>query len=489
MDINFFKNNEEVLVSVPVFAYKALMYTEEDNLDILQKHIIEVIDHYKHTNIDFICNNLGMPDEFKKIVDYEIRSLINEGLVSESHGEVKLNEEVKIKTCELYYILFDKVNGMIIPQPIPAKDFEGKLKRKYFKERYDIKPIVNRPFNDYDEINNEINNICKKYNKVFDVSRNEIGNEIEEINDDFFNEVRMYKGKIYFKEIININNPIPMDFMVKAYRNEEGDIQYEWPFNKTNSSYFYKNLIHHVTHKQLEELIIKVEEEELIKHDEELDSEKIRISVNFRLKGKNSNINQVVINNLCNLRETMEGRILKAKRFRSEHREVIQDMDEILKFMFTEIINKFSKVNYDMRQVSINNIMTSEQIKSITNKQIFKSIKDKRVNLRAGKKVHECIQIRSLLSFFIIIYLSWCVTNGELEKKIVSMFKGNTSLMDFIEEVRMYRNNTVHSIDKSIIYNEKYDLNELPESRVKEILTDLEERLYILIIEIDQITS
>ena len=77
------------------------------------------------------------------------------------------------------------------------------------------------------------------------------------------------------------------------------------------------------------------------------------------------------------------------------------------------------------------------------------------------------------MSYLICIYLSKFFNDNNYEKEIFDFFSKDRESIKFLNDVWMYRNNTVHSVEKRDIYDIDYDMDNMYKERLKEVFEEL----------------
>ena len=85
----------------------------------------------------------------------------------------------------------------------------------------------------------------------------------------------------------------------------------------------------------------------------------------------------------------------------------------------------------------------------------------------------------SSLSYLKCIYISNYLTSSKYEQRVFEVFSSNRRIIEFLNSIWLYRNNTSHNIEKQKHYDSDYDMEIMVQDRLEEVIEELmEEILY-----------
>ena len=267
MFINFYSNNIEYGITIPVKAYKINTVSDKKSktVDVLGDLILDLLVEGKKFDEDRLLNIIGMPHKYEKLVRYEIKELRDNKNIVLSDGYINKIDR-KTKYIETFYVLYDCINNRFMDYIIDQRSFE----RNYFKKDNDLRKI-------------NLYNVEKKLNKKFSKLENyEIcygiqqliisSNKICNVYEDDENQIDYLENgvfgphyEIYLENVENIENPITADFIIKLNFNKKGHVYFEEPFTKSiDSIYINKYIANKVKEEQLIKMINNNDFDEMI---------------------------------------------------------------------------------------------------------------------------------------------------------------------------------------------------------------------------------
>ena len=108
-------------------------------------------------------------------------------------------------------------------------------------------------------------------------------------------------------------------------------------------------------------------------------------------------------------------------------------------------------------------------IKSFINENIKRVSKDFKVIREIGQT--------SIVSYLKAIYLSKYFTQADFDNNVFEIFVRDNKLIEFLNDVWLYRNNTGHNVEKGRHYDSAYDLDIMNQERLREVMDELTEGL------------
>ena len=472
MYINFYGNNLNKAVSVPVQAYKInTFYKREkgDNLDVLGNTISEILKVGEKIDVHRICYQLGINPKYEKLVEKEINELKDKKIIECDKNLVvtQVNKEEIIQ--EKFYVFYDILNNVMLDCIVEEYEFERYRKLINIKEDnvYKLGKANNKVVLDNYELCAKIQNLITESNKVcgkIDANEDENSRKLNKIP---FHEIEL--------DIVeNIDKPIAADFLIAISRNmdymmskSKYKVNIRDPFTFEDSSKYIDDYI-----RDRVENNFKVEE--LIEDDFGLkemkraytDAEKI-------IKEKYKNIlrnedEEKELTDLIRLKKLLSANIDTDIDIR------INNINNIVKSRMRDIVYKFNESTIDTKNVNIKKLLEKdEKIEEISDIKIVGIATNGNIKrIRENKQIISVLDQGSIKDYLKCIYVSEKFTNkkeNEYERKISNIFK-ERKLVECLDDFLRYRNSTVHNIEKGKYYEEEYDLQILYKERLEEVV-------------------
>lgn len=471
MYVNFYGNKIEYAISVPVLVYKISAYIRNynfENTDILGDTIIKLIKENEKLDINHITRMIGIPNKYKKLVEYEINELLDSNKIKVNSDNVIIDKNVSVKEKREFFVIYDKENNVFLSCIIPYKDFMmyylvkdnfPKDKSYILEQKKEIKSI------DKYNICYKIQDLISKSNKLCNVDLYE---NVEKLKEEDFISIRPHK-KISLDIVENIESPIKADFLIKAYINKNQNIEIEDPFTRENeSSYIDKHILNRVDEDKLYKLLNN--NNEFIQID--LCSQK---SIEYLSRYEKLDKNQERLKHIERISLYKELLNLNSDVYKNFSLATIE-IEKIVKSLLKEITE-----NFKLSELSLSNV----KIKSFCEMSEFENIKDifiintiisqNHKSIKQNKKIIHSIGENSISSYLKCIFLSkYLIKNNNLyEKQVFNLFSKDKRLINFLNDIWLYRNNTSHNIEKYKYYNSDYDMDIMHKDRLYEVTRDL----------------
>lgn len=477
MHINFYRNNIDNSVMLPIYAYEIKAKTknsESENLDVLGEAILGLLEVGKTIDVNWIINMLGIPFKYKKLVDYEINELLDSGNIVINDNEIIIEiNNVSERNVEVFYVIYDRVNKILLDCILPENEFKGKYLRRnddelVGKQNCIIKNEDRFPPDRY-KICYLIQQLIRKSNETINHSEDSYYEEIDEFVRPFY--------QIDLDTVENIDKPIEADFLFKVTVDKNNDIQYESPFTKDNySAYIEKNIKNRVNHEELKKLIqdfdfmdledCKKRSQAYINDYKKLDSNKLRVEHIEKI----AYFKEVV---------SLEKNIYKNISI------TISNFDKVIKSILKEIVERFGESKMEKRNIRVSNFNNLEKINDV--KIINSFINDNIKRISKDYRVIKNIGETSIVSYLKAIYISKYFTQQKYDQDVFDLFSENNRLNLFLSEVWMYRNSTGHNVERGRFYDSAYDLDIMEKERLQEVMSQLNEELIYFIKEVKKI--
>lgn len=472
MYINFYGDKIEYAIKVPVLAYKinVSVHGKGSNEDILGETILKLINVGDILDIDALMNLIGIPYKYKKLVEYEINELLDNGRIFINEENNKISKiEFSEKSIEDFYVLYDKQNNIFLDCIIPSKEFERRyLKKDYFSKEKSY--IIKNTFKKGDitkyttcykilELINKSNNIVK------------LNNEEEDILD-YEDEVYIRPFyKINLDTIENIDNPIDTDLLIKVFINQNQNIEYEDPFTLENSSVYIDT---YIKNKVDENKLYNV----LYSDNEFMEMDRCR-------KKAEAYIDEYYKHDDNEARLSYVEKVALYKELLKSESNVYQnvslstiEIDKIVKSILKDIIQNFKESKLELRNVKIKDLDSDNKLDNVMEFRLVKTIANQNYKVvRKNRKVINSTKESSISSYLSCIFMSKYFTNDNFESEVFELFANNIRLVEFLNNMWLYRNNTSHNIEKQNLYNSEFDMENMYKDRLREVTEYLTEEL------------
>lgn len=481
MLVNFYSNNIEYGITIPVRVYKFTAITEPNykiqensKVDVLGELILTLLENKEKFNYKKLINTIGMPDKYTKLIDAEIKELKdNKNIVLDNDNNIK---KININTShkEYFYIVYDCLNNKFMEYIIPQKEFE----QNYLKRQKKLRGVELYPLHGRNENVGKLKNyeICYNIKTKIDESNEAIF--LYKENDQEEHNIYGPPYRINLDRIENIYNPIIAEFIIKVNFDQNKNIYFEAPYTKDNNSIYINSYIaNKVKNSDIINMIDKNKFNEMQYCEEQglLNLDKYKKYDKYKKENDLDAYNQR-IKNAKKLFVFYEMLNIDGETYKSCSVPILE-LDKIVKSILKEITDKFVEVTVDRETDSKKNrtcIRKFTELDEINDIKIISSILDKNTKkIHEGRKMIEFTGQESIVSYLICIYLSKFFNDNNYEKEIFDFFSKDRESIKFLNDVWMYRNNTVHSVEKRDIYDIDYDMDNMYKERLKEVFEEL----------------
>lgn len=461
MHINFYNENVEAVVTIPVLVYKITAKVDNplnSNLDILGDTILALTEEGDIVSADILANKIGIPQKYKKLVQYEINELLDLKRleIDETTQVVTRVYKDTVDNLEEFYVIYDKLNKLFLDCIIRGNEFNKFAKNKPLE--------INKVYTLKDENKNYKPDkylLCTQLQDLINRS-NEVANlDEDQINEDYDFKRPFYK--IYLDNIENINAPTESEFLFKVSINKNLEIYFESPFSKdTDSVYIERNIIPRVKMDQIYKLAMK---DEQINYKGYEDKSKKYVDIYMALDKDTQRIEYM--KKICFNKAVLESH---GDEYKLQPLAIIE-VDKLLKSLLRELTYTFKESKTEKRNVVIENYCFFEQKDAL---EIIQSIKKQNIKVvYKGRKVINSFHETSIVSYLKCIYLSKFFTNNKNESIVYNIFTKEIKLIEFLNDVWLYRNNTSHNIERQKFYRAEYDMELMTKERLAEVMSAL----------------
>ena len=467
MYINYYGNNVLNSVVLPVYLFEIKVKSnnvKNNNLDVLGEAILGLLDENEIINISYISNLLGIPSKYKKIIEYEINELCDTGniIIDENKKVLSLND-VAESYLESFYVIYDRVNKVFLDAIIPKNELDKKI---YYNDM-NIKTADNYFIEEGEKSYIQRYNICYLIQQLIAKSNNSINFDEEDSEYSDIEEMVRPFYHIDLETVENLDKPIEGYFLYKVLLNKEMEIEYEDPFTRNNySTYIESNILNKIDNKKVKSII---------KRFDFIDIDFIKDKIQNYLRSYRAFDND----------ETRLEHVDKIAYYKSvvdlegeDYKKVaspINNFDKVVKSILKDITDKFGESKFEKRNVKVGNFNKLDNIKDI---RIIKSFINENIK-RVSKdfKVIREIGQTSIVSYLKAIYLSKYFTQADFDNNVFEIFVRDNKLIEFLNDVWLYRNNTGHNVEKGRHYDSAYDLDIMNQERLREVMDELTEGL------------
>ena len=298
-------------------------------------------------------------------------------------------------------------------------------------------------------------------------SNNSINFDEEDSEYSYIEEMVRPFYHIDLETVENLDKPIEGYFLYKVLLNKEMEIEYEDPFTRNNySTYIESNILNKIDNKKVKSII---------KRFDFIDIDFIKDKIQNYLRSYRAFDND----------ETRLEHVDKIAYYKSvvdlegeDYKKVaspINNFDKVVKSILKDITDKFGESKFEKRNVKVGNFNKLDNIKDI---RIIKSFINENIK-RVSKdfKVIREIGQTSIVSYLKAIYLSKYFTQADFDNNVFEIFVRDNKLIEFLNDVWLYRNNTGHNVEKGRHYDSAYDLDIMNQERLREVMDELTEGL------------
>ena len=476
MYINFYGDKVEYAVKVPVLAYKINVSVQgkDADEDVLAETILKLLNVGDTLDIDVLMSLIGIPYKYRKLVEYEINELLDNGriFIDEKNNKI-LKIEFNEKTIEDFYVLFDKQNNIFLDCIIPYKDFE----RRYLKKNYFIEEKSYVIENNFKRGDLTKYSACYKIQELINKSNNIVGlNSEEEDILDYEKEVYIRPFyKINLETIENIDNPIDTDLLIKAFVNQNQNIEYEDPFTLENSSVYIDTYIKNkVDENKLYNILYS--DNEFMEMDRCRRKAQSYIDEYYKYDNNEARLNYVE-------------KVALYKELLASHSDVYQnvsistiEIDKIVKSILKDIIENFKASKIELRNIKIKDLDSENKLDNVMKFKLVKTIANQNYKVvRQDRKVINSTKESSISSYLSCIFMSKYFTNDAFESEVFELFANDVRLVEFLNNMWLYRNNTSHNIEKQKLYDSEFDMENMYKDRLREVTDYLTKELLYFI--------
>lgn len=468
MYINLYGKSLDGSVSIPVLAYKIkckIISDSDESLDILAQTIINILEEKDKLDVMEISNILGIPQSYSKLVKYEVDELVdNKYIVIDSNNTIEKISVLNSTCTEDYYVLYDIKNKKMLECIIPSSEFKKYISKKE-NGRNASKPKRCYEIQNYEKENRWIEN----YKISFEIS--------ELIAQANLSGMYGVSNEILLESIENINNPIEMKMLFKAYINKDNEVEYECPFYKEDYSVYIEKYIRKKEHETKLYKILMDDYYDMFG----LCREKSNEFKNDYRKIDNDKKRLEYIEKIAHFKEAVSYN----SDFYKNQGLIIHDLDKLSKSILKELLERYNTSDETIKKIILNQNVSLNSIEDI---DIIKAIlKTTIYNVEKGKKILDIVGEKSLVSYLNGIFVSKFIIKQELVANVYEKISNDRRIVKFLNDVWQYRNSTTHNVEKAKHYNPEYDMENMYRERLQEVVEELVEELMYFVQEIKKI--
>lgn len=470
--INYF-TKEDYCISVPVLIYRALVVNKKQYKDFLGEKIVEIIKASGINSVEFICDTLGIPENYSKIVENEMKELANIGIL-DSITFLPTGVEVEKETAEVF-LIYDLVKGQFLNQVIPESMLNRKItyNLNFSKRPYKLTQQVAYP--KHYEVSSDIEKVINHYNDFVKKSSQEEEESTENSSEEL-EELVLYGQELQLIHVINPHYAVEAELLFKAVRSQEDDgVIFYMPFNGVPCTYVDKNLGDNINFKALRSEIIEWEYSSMVPMLEKpVEVQEMaaftKESMSFFNKLKNLKGKGKLIKGYANICYNLSQLLNKEFSVGNEVL-IINGMNDLVKMALTELnLRITAKSAVSVRGKTLDKYVSEEELTRFLDDRVWREFKRTSFKLEPNTSINDSTIKKSLTSYLLVSFIGHYICRDELCRRFITYLKANGNITSYVEEIRCYRNNTEHSLDKGSIYDEKYDLREKPlESKREEL--------------------
>lgn len=471
MYINFYGDKVEYAVKVPVLAYKINVSVDGKDAmeDVLGETILKLINVGDILDIEELIRLIGIPIKYRKLLEYEINELLDNGrILLDENSKRILKISYKEKCIEDFYVLFDKANKVFLDCIIPSTEFE----RRYLKKDY-----FNREKSYLIENNLKIGEMskystCYKIQELITKSNSLVEFNNEEDTFDYEEEIYIRPFyKINLDTIENIDNPLDTDLLIKAYINQNQNIEYEDPFTSENSSVYLNT---HIQNKIDENKLYNV----LYSNNEFMEMDRCRKKAQSYIdeykKYDNNEARLSYVEKVALYKEIL----LSESNIYQKVSLSTMEIDKIVKSILKDIVGNFKESKLELKNVKIKDLDSDNILDNVKDFKLLKAISYQNYKIvRKNRKVIQSTKESSISSYLSCIFMSKYFTNDSFESEVFELFAFNTRLVQFLNDMWLYRNNTSHNVEKQKLYDSEFDMENMYKGRLQEVTEYLTKEL------------
>lgn len=466
MYINYYGKNIENSIVLPVYVYEIKVRSilprdrKKNNVDVLGEAILGLLDGMESIDIDYLANTLGIPSKYKKLLQYEVNELSDNGYITtDENGKILSLNKLDEKELENFYVIYDRVNNLFLDCIVSKNELDKRMiyrdENLNSENNYFIK-IEKRYTPDRYKVCYLIQQLITKSNKTAKYDENDSDySEIDEVIRPFYH--------ISLETVENADNPIEANFLYKVSLDKEMEVIYETPFIKDNySAYIENNILPNVDKNKLKSII---------KRFDFIDTEMLKNQIKSYVKEYSQyDKDSVRLEHIDKIAYYQSVLSLNGEEYK-KIASTISNFDKIAKSVLKEIVDKFGESRFEKKNIKVRYFNELEEINDIC---IINSFIDDNIKIiYKDLKVIRGITQTSIVSYLKAIYLSKYFTGTDLDKRVFDLFSTDKKLIQFLNDVWLYRNNTGHNVERGAFYNSAYDLDNMEKSRLKEVMDEL----------------
>ncbi len=477
MYINFYRDKIEHAISIPILAYKIKTYIKGKgtDVDVLGDTIIKLINEGEKLDIDYITRLIGIPNKYRKLVEYEINELLDNNKIILGQNNIILSKIKEEKIIEAFYVLYDKENNVFLDCIIPEKEFQRNylVNNNFNKEKsYYLNTNVKKKDIKKYNICNKIQELITRSNRTCDIDKVDMENEIDSFEHTSENDIFLRPFYEISLDIVeNIDDPIEADFLVKAYIDQRQTIQIEDPFTgESTSVYIEKYVKDRIDKNKLIKLLN--DNNEFIQIEMCSQKAKDYVDTYKKLDNREERIKYIERISLYKQLLLLDSNIYKSFSLASI------EIEKVVKSILKDIIDDFKESRISLKHVRISELCSNNELENIKDIKIINSIINQNHRfIYSNKKIINSIGENSISSYLKCICMSKYFTKDKFEEKVFELLVSDYRLVKFLNDIWLYRNNTSHNVEKYKYYNSEYDMDIMYKERLAEVTDDLMEEL------------
>lgn len=475
--VNLYGKNIDCAVDIPVLLYKISVRANvrnDENIDILQETVLKIVDKNNCLTSDEIFRIIGMGNKYRRLFMNEINEMKDRKLIVEDNQGHIMFPETKYKynynyTYETFYVIYDRINNIFLECIIDENVFEKRYLSDYEadSDKFYILKSSTKYYPEKFDIIRKIQDLINKSNDILKME--EKNGEVFEINE-FIRP--FYEIKLDTVEQVNV--PIEAHFLLKVVMDEKQNLNFiNFIDESRESNYIDKYIKNTIDYGRLQHIFEKGYGDYFYNFEKCRKNSAAYVSEYY--KYDKDMCRKESVEKIAFYREVLS---LESDAYKNLSL-VIEDLNRLVKSILKEITYKMGISNTERKNVQLLQLTDLNAIKNIFIISIILESREKIIKKEV--QVIKSVGETSAADYLKCIYISRYFTNSSYDIDVFNLFSSDLKIVQFINDLWLYRNNSSHNIEKDKRYKAEYDMNIMERTRLFECIDKLMEELIYFI--------